>query len=271
LELLASRKSEFLERHNCGLYDRVSLSDEKALLTSRSTRRIIAVSQLVRSQIENFYGVRQEHIAVVPNGVDITMFDQLRSKVDRPALRSSVGCSQDDFLVLFVGNEFGRKGLRVVIRSVRALSDRRVRLLVVGAGDRERYSQFAVELGVGGNVLFLGGVPGPEDLYCAADAFVLPSLYEPFGIVVLEAMAAGVPVITSKMCGATERMNHNQVLHLEDPTSVDEVTAALRLLKRDEHLRRTLIEEGGKAVREFAWNRIAQKVLNVYHEVKGSQ
>jgi UDP-glucose:(heptosyl)LPS alpha-1,3-glucosyltransferase len=269
MELLRPYSSGFLEQHNCGVYDRVSLNDERALLTSSSTRKIIAVSKLVKSQIENFYPVNQEHIAVVPNGVNLAVFERLRKQTNRTELRSKVGCSRDDFLLLFVGNEFGRKGLRVVLQSLRALDDRRVRLLVVGNGDRARYSRLALDLGVVDNVHFVGSVPGPEDLYFAADAFVLPSIYEPFGIVVLEAMAAGVPVITSRLCGATEEMRHRQhVFHLADPTSIEELTEAIRVLMRDETLRKTLIDEGSEKVRDYSWDNVAHEMLSVYNEIR---
>ncbi|HCV42347.1 MAG TPA: hypothetical protein DGH68_02600 [Bacteroidetes bacterium] len=272
MELLDPFRNEFLERRGFGLYDRVSLYDEKALLTSRSTKRIIAVSKLVKTQVENFYGVNPARVAVVPNGVNISLFEQLRNQIDRPRLRSSVGCSPDDFVVLFVGNEFGRKGLRVVLQSLRALNDRHVRLLVVGRGDRERYSRCAVDLGIADNVLFMGSVSAPETLYFAADAFVFPSLYEPFGIVVLEAMAAGVPVITTRSCGAVETMIHGEHgLYLENPCDIDDLSQQILRVVSDEELRARLAANGKQEARKYDWTSIAFWILNIYREIVGDR
>jgi UDP-glucose:(heptosyl)LPS alpha-1,3-glucosyltransferase len=269
LELVGTKQSRVVERRSLGVYDRVSLADEQVLLTSQSTRRIVAVSQLVKSQIEQYYGVDGRNISVIPNGVNIRLFEGLRDRTCRSDVRSSVGFTQDHFVLLFVGNEFGRKGLGVLLRAMSALGDQRVRLLVVGGGDQKRYAKLAGHLGVAQRVRFLGSVSAPESLYLAADSFVLPSLYEPFGIVILEAMAAGVPVITSKLCGATEEMQHRRhVLHLEDPTSVEELSEAIRLLIRDESVRKMLADAGREKAKEYSWERIAQEMLGVYNWVR---
>ncbi len=269
MELLRSKSDQFLESRGLGLYDRVSLIDERVLLTVPTTKRIMAVSQLVKSQIETFYKVAPEKVTVVPNGVDYTLFKALRTRVDRSGQRMSLGFSPDDFVLLFVGNEFGRKGLKTLLQSLAALNDRKLRLLVVGGGDRQAYERRTAELGIMDNVSFMGNIPAPETMYLVADAFVIPSLYEPFGIVILEAMAAGVPVITSKSCGASEGMTDREhLLLLENPASVEELTEAIGLLSRDETMRRKLIAAGVEKAKEFSWDRIARKVLSVYEDVR---
>jgi len=271
MELLRTKRRQFVERRGLGFYDRVSLADELALFTSPSTRRIIAVSRLVQSQIEEQYQVDPKKISIVPNGVDCDLFDRLRNEVDRTAIRSSFGLIEDQFVLLFVGNEFGRKGLHVLLRGIKSLNDKRVFLLVVGDGDRKSYERLAGELGISEQVGFTGSIPNPERLYFAADAFVLPTLYEPFGLVVVEAMAAGIPVITSKGCGATEGMEHQkEVYHLDDPTSLEEMTEAMRSLATSASLRQAIASKGREKAKQFAWDRVAAKVLDVYGEVLAS-
>ena len=256
---------------NLGFYDYISLVDERALLTSQSTRRIIAVSHLVRTQIQEYYPVDPLLISIVPNGVDYKAFERLRSEESKTAIRLRLGLSNDRFVLLFVGNEFERKGLHVLLRAVKALGDQSAYLLVVGAGDQGAYGKLASDLGISNQVGFAGSIPNPEKLYMAADVFVLPTLYEPFGIVVLEAMAAGIPVITSQACGATEGMRHQEhVLFLENPTFVEELVEAVRLLRRDDNLREKMIAAGLERAREFSWDRVAQRVAEIYNEVRRS-
>jgi UDP-glucose:(heptosyl)LPS alpha-1,3-glucosyltransferase len=269
IELLHGKP--YLGKSNFGFYDYVSLADEKALFTSISTRRIIAASRLVSSQIEEHYRVDSNMISIVPNGVDYKLFERVRSEGNRDGIRASLDLPEDKYVLLFVGNEFGRKGLQVLLGALSALEDQCAYLLVVGGDDQERYRRLAADLGIADQVSFVGSIPNPENLYAAADAFVLPTLYEPFGIAIIEAMAAGVPVITSKACGAIEGMQHRQhVLHLENPTSVDELAEAIRLLRRDDTLRKKMIASGLEKARELSWDRIAQRVIAVYNDVKRS-
>jgi UDP-glucose:(heptosyl)LPS alpha-1,3-glucosyltransferase len=200
------------------------------------------------------------------------MFEELRTAVDRANLRVSLGFSPDDFVILFMGNEFGRKGLKGLLEALAAFGKSTVKLLVVGGGDVRAYGKFAAELGIAGNVRFMGSVPSPENLYLAADAFVLPTLYEPFGIVILEAMAAGVPVITSRLSGATEGMkDRHHALLLERPASVEELVETVGLLRKDETVRQNLIVAGLEKAKEFSWDKIARRVLAVYDDVRREQ
>jgi glycosyltransferase involved in cell wall biosynthesis len=106
----------------------------------------------------------------------------------------------------------------------------------------------------------------------AADLFVLPAIYEPFGIVVLEAMAAGVPAVVSRSCGAAEGMRHrHDLVLLEENGSVEELVEAIREVRQDESLRRTMSEAGKIKAREFSWDLIATKMLGIYSEVMRSQ
>jgi UDP-glucose:(heptosyl)LPS alpha-1,3-glucosyltransferase len=255
-------------RRNLGFFDHVALADERFLFCSSHTQRIIAVSALVRNQIVSYYGVEPERIAVIPNGVDVHRFTQLQRTVEGEAIRRTLGVGAGECLLLFVGNEFDRKGLQYIIESIAALRRSDLRLLVVGADDRRPYRELARRLHVEDKILFAGKVNGPEEYFFAADIFVLPTLYEPFGLVILEAMAAGVPVITAKDAGAVEGLRHGvHGLYLDDPRSVDELSQTIQQLTDDEELRRQMSSVNLAAVRNYSWERIAEKTLDVYRQI----
>lgn len=270
IELLRQYKRENIWQSNFGLFDRLAVSDERRLFQSRETKRIIAVSELIKNQIMQHYNVDPSRIAVVPNGVDIATFESLRKKTDRSSIRRRHNVSEDEVLVLFVGNEFDRKGLQPLIQSIARLRRRKLHLLVIGTGNTRAYQQLATRLGITNRVSFAGKLANPEEIFVASDLFVFPTLYEPFGLVILEAMAAGVPVITSATAGAVEGFqNREHGLFLRDPASGDELTIAIEELLDDTRLRESIVKNAMDAVGRFSWERIADKHLAAYEAVRG--
>jgi UDP-glucose:(heptosyl)LPS alpha-1,3-glucosyltransferase len=109
-----------------------------------------------------------------------------------------------DWCVLFVGSGFERKGLGPLVDGLASIGDRRARLVVAGRGNHAAYGAQAVRLGLGDRVAFIGLRPDVDRLYAAADLVALPARYEPFGNVHLEALASGVPVLSSVHAGGAE-------------------------------------------------------------------
>ena len=251
-----------------GLFDAVSLRDERVLMADPRTLGVIAVSQLVRNELVRFYGISDERIRVIPNGVARLQEQLPRGRRER--LRSDAGAGNHDYLLLFVGNEFDRKGLQTVIEAISILADPNVRLLVVGDDDRTPYERFAGRLGVAGRLHFAGRTGAVEELFGAADAFVLPTLYEPFGMVIVEAMAAGLPVIASARAGAVEGLKHDiHGLYIDDPLSAEELANLVRRLMNDAELHDRLAASGRSAATRFLWKSIAEETLSVYAEFAG--
>jgi glycosyltransferase involved in cell wall biosynthesis len=125
---------------------------------------------------------------------------------------------------------------------------------------------------VGSKLRFLGRVPGPERWYSAADAFVLPTWYEPFGMVIVEAMAAGLPVITSAAAGAVEGFSDGREgVYLRDAFSGDELAGAIFRVRQDDTLRGSLIREGRSAAGKLGWPDVAARTLRVYRRVAGGE
>ena len=182
---------------------------EQSLFGRGAARRIIANSEMVKTEIAQMYGYPSAHIDLVPNGVPL---DHFRVSADeRAATRAELGLSDTDIAVLFVGSGWERKGLRFAIRAVESAADDRLRLLVAGKGNQEAFRSPAVR--------FLGVRNDVAALYAAADLFLLPTIYDPFSNASLEAIAAGLPVITTRANGCAEIMTegvHGSVVERPD-------------------------------------------------------
>jgi UDP-glucose:(heptosyl)LPS alpha-1,3-glucosyltransferase len=183
---------QFLRRFNRKHGDIVLL--EKALLDDRGAERVIANSKMVKDEIVDFYNYRPDRIDVVRNGVPL---DQFRFDAEvRDKARTKLGLSADEQAILFVGSGWERKGLRFAIEAVESSAHRKMRLFVAGRGSQDRYESKRVQ--------FLGEVLDLLPIYAAADLFLLPTIYDPFSNACLEALACGLPVITTRANGFSE-------------------------------------------------------------------
>lgn len=197
---------------------REKLRLEKALFKPDATRRVISISHKISDEIEKYYGYPADRIRLIRNGV------RSRSAITaegRASARAELGLTPDRKIVLFVGTGWERKGLRFAIRAVEQLNDPKVLLLVAGKGKQSRYSSPVAR--------FLGPVSQIDRVYASADLLVAPSLYEPFSLVALEALGAGLPVVTSKIAGVSEIMTqgvHGEII--QNPSDVVSLSAALR-------------------------------------------
>jgi UDP-glucose:(heptosyl)LPS alpha-1,3-glucosyltransferase len=184
------------------VHHRLLLALERRVFAS--TPEIVAISQLGGEEIARLYGVTPARLSVVYNGVDLARFHPDNRARYRAAARRDAGVPDEAWTALFAGSGFERKGLVTAIEGLAALSDRTSRLIVVGKGDPRAYRQRAEQLGVGDRVAWLGARPDIERWYAAADVLLLPTRYEPFGNVHLEALASGVPVVTTTAAGGAE-------------------------------------------------------------------
>jgi UDP-glucose:(heptosyl)LPS alpha-1,3-glucosyltransferase len=184
-----------------GVYHRVVQALERRVLTS--TPRIVAIARAGKVEIERLYGVPPSRVDVVYNGVDLERFHPRNRAALRALARAEAGVPAGVPLALFAGNGFKRKGLVKAIEAL-ALGDPAWRLLVLGRGSRRVHEALAERLGVAPRVTWLGTRPDIERWYAASDVVVLPTRYEPFGNVHLEALASGVPVVTSVCAGGAE-------------------------------------------------------------------
>lgn len=193
---------------------------EKALLDDRRAERVIANSQMVKSEIVDTYQYRPDRIDVIHNGVPVKEF-QFDPAI-REKARGDLGLGADELAILFVGSGWERKGLRFAIEAVESIKHRKLRLLVAGRGTPADLPPGATR--------FLGEVANVRPLYAAADMFILPTIYDPFSNAALEALASGLPVITTRANGFSEVMEdkiHGSII--ERPDDVSALRQAIEL------------------------------------------
>jgi UDP-glucose:(heptosyl)LPS alpha-1,3-glucosyltransferase len=181
---------------------------EKKMFEEGNYRRIIANSNMLKERVIELYGVPPGRVQVVYNGYDARRFNPGAKKF-RAEVRAMHGIGENERVVLFVSNDFKRKGLDYLMDALGALKRRdfAVRLLVVGSAKPaviKKYRGLAERAGIGHWTTFAGAVRDVEKYYGAGDVFVLPTLYDPFSNACLEAMACGLPVVTTRRNGASE-------------------------------------------------------------------
>jgi UDP-glucose:(heptosyl)LPS alpha-1,3-glucosyltransferase len=182
---------------------RLALAIEARAIASAA--RVVVNSEMVKRDVVRRHHVPEDRIAVIHNGVDLLRFRPDPER--RAALRQAFGFGDEHAVVLFLGTGYGRKGLDRVLDAFPGVLDQRptARLLVVGYDtSAARFARRAARLGVDRAVRFLGGRRDAEACYAAADLYVLPTRYDPFANTTLEALAAGLPVVTSDANGAAE-------------------------------------------------------------------
>ena len=228
----------------------------------RSDTRIVAISESVKRDIVQFEGASAAAITVVPNGVDTRRFHPANREHYRDALREELGISEDQVMVLFVGNSWGRKGLCTAIEAIRGPGSADLRLVVVGQGVPAAFLR-DLPFEDSSRILFAGSQKeNVERFYAAADIFILPTLYEPFGLVVLEAMASGLPTIVSASAGAAEWLTDGvDALLLHDPTDADEARIALHSLLDRPVLAATVSANGRRRAEELQWQAVAAGLI----------
>jgi UDP-glucose:(heptosyl)LPS alpha-1,3-glucosyltransferase len=186
-------------------YHRYVCAAERRMFAHPDLKAVICNSTMVREEIGRRFGVPLQKLHVIHNGVDLDCFHPRHRGALRKAARAELGAGEADFLFLFVGSGFWRKGLDAAIGALGRCADRRFRLAVAGT-DRQaaHFARQARAAGLGDNVRFLGGRNDVRPLYAAADCFILPTRYDPLPSAALEALAMGLPAIVGRRSGAAE-------------------------------------------------------------------
>ena len=202
---------------------------ERKQYLSEHRPRIVVNSQMVRRHFEQFLGVSPELIRVIPSAIDPLRFTVEDRFIRRQAERDRWGVTATETVGLFVAMNYRLKGLAPLIHAAAAVApSRSFRLAIVGHPNFARYQRLAHRLGVADRFLFLGHRPDPKDCYFAADFLVHPTFYDPCSLVVLEALACGLPVITTQYNGASELLRvPEEGLVIQNPHDACELGNAL--------------------------------------------
>ncbi len=186
-------------------WHRYTLAAEAQLYQHPNLKAVICNSQMVRDDIARRFAVPAEKLRVIYNGVDLGAFHPDLRAIHRARVRVDLGVGDKVPLILFVGSGFERKGVPMLLQALALMQTRNAMLLIVGY-DRKLQQMRAIanKLGIADHVRFLGGCQDPRSYLGAADLFCLPTLYDPMPNAALEALACGLPVVTSTTCGAAE-------------------------------------------------------------------
>jgi len=255
----------WLKKHLNPLHFRILLT-EHYNYNPRNYKKIMAVSEGVKREIMHFYKVPKEDIVVIPNGIDLEEFHPNNQDIFRQEVRIRHNLSPDDFVLLFVGYEFRRKGLKYVIEALPLIQSKEVKLLVIGQDNPRPYRELAKKLGVEDRVIFAGHQSKPCEYYAASDVFVFPTLYEAFSYVVIEAGATGLPVLVTRVNGVEERVEDGINGFFVSRNACD-IAQKIELLIQD----RSLAKEMGRKAREkaklYSWDKITDMIEKLYEEV----
>ena len=249
-------------------YHRYTLQAERRLFADSRLRAVICNSRLVRDQIHRLFGVPGEKLHVIYNAVDSGRFAP-PSQAERVTHRATFDLPAGATVFALVGSGYHRKGVAQAIAALARLPDT-AWLVVVGKDKNEaRYRDLARRLGVAQRVRFAGPRDDVAPLLGAVDAFVLPTLYDPLPNACLEAMAAGLPVITTDQCGVAELLTAHDAGVVCDAQDVDALSAAMtRML--DPVMRAELGARARQAVLPLTAEAMATQLIALYRSIIGA-
>jgi glycosyltransferase involved in cell wall biosynthesis len=208
-----------------------------------------------------------EKIKVIHNGIDLNNWQTF----NRWELRQKLGLERETFVILAVGRLVAWKGHSFLINALNTpplKAEKNIKLLIAGDGPlKKQLTQLVAEQGLSAKITFLGYVTNVPELMAAADLFVLPSINEPFGLVLLEAMAAKLPIIATNDGGVPEIITHRQTGWLVPPQDATALAAAISRLKSDANLRATLAATAWQELNNrFSLAEMLAKTERVYEQ-----
>ncbi len=272
--LIQRRKLDpWLKRNTYALnpLHRILLYLEKGLFESSRLKKIIANSRRGKEEIRRHYGVPAEKIEVIHNGVDLESFHPGNVTLYRKSLRKEFRVPSEAPVILFLGSGFRRKGLRGLLDSLPMVKKEipQVVLMVAGRDRVQEYREQARRLGCERNVLFLGPTQRAKEFYATCDLFALPTIYDPFSNACLEAMASGIPVLTTPTNGVAELIEDGKNGFLVcDPLNATEI--GRRILNFFYAADKAEIgERARKTILPLNLDSVVQRMLQTYEEIRG--
>jgi len=246
-------------------YHRYVLRAEKTMFESERLKAVICNSRMVRDELLQYFDIPEKKCHVIYSGVDTDYFHPRAIEL-RTGTRAGLGISEEQTVFLFVGSGFERKGAGRLVSALARLPDSAVALVIGEDKHRGRYERQARGLGMENRVLFLGKQSEVLPYYGAADAFVLPTLYDPFPNVILEAMAAGLPVITSTKSGGAELIRDGENGYICDALDIEALTHAMNILTDRESSRRLGVS-ARETVEPYTLDKMAENLVAFYQSI----
>lgn len=226
----------------------------------------IAVSEATKKRLIENAGIKQDKIKVLCNFVDLNHFDSQKIEISKLEEREKLGLNDENFILGFAGRHVEQKGCRDLILALCKLKHfENIKLLIAGDGPKKKeYMTLVDKLGLEQNICFLGFVPDIRWLYSIIDCFVIPSHWEPLGIVALEAHAMGIPVIAANVDGLNEVVLDDKTGLLFEPENENDLAKKIELLYHNENLRIKLIKNGMKNVEKYSLDNYLITLEKIY-------
>lgn len=225
----------------------------------KKAKKIIAVSQKIKKEIIKFYGIPDRKIEVIYNGVNLNEFRSSQKYKKEIRKKYKIG---NEKVLLFVGS--GEKGLKELLGALPYLREKFI-LLVLGK-HTEQFKNMVSDK-INGRIMFAGYSKEINKYFAAADVFVLPTFYDSFGLVALEAMACGVPSIISKEAGVSEIIKNKKNGILIEPEP-QQIAKAINILMENKILWKKIRKNSLKTAKKHTWENSAEKWLEVFKKVK---
>jgi UDP-glucose:(heptosyl)LPS alpha-1,3-glucosyltransferase len=229
---------------------------------------LVVVSHKTAADLVRFYG-RTSDVDVAYHGIDLRRFDPLRRAALREDARQQLSLSAENFAVLLIGNDWKSKGLPCLINAVGHLGDPTVAILVVGRDNPAPFQNAIREHGLMGRVRFLPPRTDVEFYYAAADTYASPTLEDSFGLPPAEAMACGLPVVTSRAAGVSELIHTGEDgFVLEDPLDFLSLSKILQQLLNDAALRGRIAKQAVATASQLTWENTTAHIRAAWEEAR---
>lgn len=260
-----------IRRKQMSLYDLATAWVEKKLVYEGNCKKFVAVSSLTKDIFLDEYKIDPNLVEVIHPGVDLHDYARLDKTAVRSNIRRELRISGTDPVILFASMNFEIKGLDDILFSLSRLKakNRKFKLVVVGKGNIRKYTQMAQKAEIASDVIFTGPVDKEKmiSIYLACDLYIMLSKFDTFGMVVLEAMAAGLPVIISSNVGAKDLVQEGKNgFIINDTTDSNYIAAKIDLLC-DENIRKPLALAAYQTATQNTWDHVVAKYQKIYANI----
>lgn len=238
-------------------------------------KHYIAISHSIKKELMEYFAIPSENITIIHHGVDNQYFTPVESteqgRSTRQEIRQNLGIQPDDVVLLHVGALNARKGLFQTIEILSFLKKNgfhKVKYLAVGQGETKLLKQLIKEHDVEDRVILVSHSKDIRNYYWASDIFFFPTYYEPFGLVILEAMACGLAVATSSIAGGSELIEDGSNGILFDPhEKVGKIADKLLPILRNAELRATIGKKARTVAEQRSWTQVGEEYLDFYRKL----
>jgi UDP-glucose:(heptosyl)LPS alpha-1,3-glucosyltransferase len=262
-----------VRRKRMSLYDLATDWVEKKLVYGGNCKKFVAVSNLTKEIFLQEYKIDPDKIVVIHPGVDLSDYVKEGKGNIRIDIRRELGINSADPVIIFASMNFEIKGLDAILLSLARLKtqDCKFKLIVAGKGDIKKYVKMAAEGHISSDVIFTGPVSREKlaRIYLAGDMYIMLSKFDTFGMVVLEAMAAGLPAIISGNVGAKDLVREGiNGFIIGDTSAAGEIAAKIAVLL-DESTRKKMAAEAYRTAAQNTWDTVTAKYREIYSNISG--